>query len=1203
MGCRKTRDICSGLFRLYDTFDKESFVKRRISELLKEKFEYQPDALLLSAENIEGSVRCGQRFGGKFSVSAEPGKLTQGFVYSTNPRLICTPEYFVGQRETFSYEADTLGLQPGSVIEGSFVLCSVAGEYTLPYRFTVEAAKDTKETPRKTLAEFTAMAREDFGRAYLLFHSSSFAALAKSWGPEAETLYQGLAAQTFSYHSLEQFLAGLGLKEPVTVQTEQTHLIWKDPQPNEREELLLLKNTWGFAVVRSTCDAPFLRIERPEVTTEEFVGSTFRLGLIVDCSKLHAGRNFARITVTAGGRSADCVVEVHQKCDPAAQQEERRYRQEILQLMNAYLSWKTGRCGAAELCGISESCLEHLKSMGRTHVFYGLYRAYLAFVGGDAPKAQMLLTEASAAKETLAAPQWKGFSLYLTTLDDVEKPYLEYVKEEISSLYMANQENWMLLWLMLQINGDRFRSDSEKLDAIRRQYICGCKSPVLYLEAWELVKKEPLLLRTLGEFEIHLLGFLCREKLLDREICGQAAQLSARAAGWHPLLYRVLCCCYQEFPDKNTLTSICALLMKGRKTGAQYAVWFELGVKYDVRLAGLYEYYAMTAQDLNVRELPQTVRMYFSYDNTLGYQKKAALYANIIRGRERDPRTFEEYRPGMLRFMEEQIQEGHINEDLALIYEALLTPLLMDGNVAEGLSRILYTHEITCPDPRMHHVIVAHRQLAREQKVQLSGGRACVQCYSDDACILLEGQDGVRYADPSLFARRPLLTRPVFEEYCRRQSSMPEGILLHDCSGICGQMEVTEENEAQLVQFIRLPRVPEAWRKMAQEKLLSYYIEHPRAEHLETFLRQADREALADGHLGELSELLAGEGMSGEALELVRRFGAEQVKPQTLVRLCSCQIRTAGMEEDAQLLALCARCFLQGVYDEAVLGYLLRYYDGPIETMKALWRAGSQFSMEEFSLEEKILVMILYMRQGMEESEPIFEAYLRKQGKARICEAYAAWMSYCYFVREMPVQQPVFDYIESGLGGTKAPLQVCQLALLRRYAFAKELSAGQKKWLYYLLSRFTAQGMYFRFYQRLPSSLMRHFHLHDKYIFEHRGDPASHVSIRVRINGQKEQTLPMINAYEGIFIRTFTLFYQDKVEWSLKIETAHGTEETQTQTFICTRRSHRGSTGRYELLNRMSEAVQKQDKKQLREIREQYIGQEYLAKQLFELNG
>ena len=58
-------------------------------------------------------------------------------------------------------------------------------------------------------------------------------------------------------------------------------------------------------------------------------------------------------------------------------------------------------------------------------------------------------------------------------------------------------------------------------------------------------------------------------------------------------------------------------------------------------------------------------------------------------------------------------------------------------------------------------------------------------------------------------------------------------------------------------------------------------------------------------------------------------------------------------EEDEMLLALCHYCFVHEKYDEVILAYLLRYYDGPVESMKELWLAGKDFEADTFVLEEK----------------------------------------------------------------------------------------------------------------------------------------------------------------------------------------------------------------------------------------------------------
>lgn len=1170
-------------------------MKRRINELLNERFIYEPDKLRISAEKIEQSIQRGKRLRGRFSISAPSGRPVQGFLYSTNSRVKFSPELFVGREETITYEADPEGLLPGDSLEGAFVICTVCGEYTLPYTFRVETLPE-EDAPAQpiTCAQFAALAREDFSKAYMLFASRQFPERIRddvSWRP----LYEGIAGQSMSFHSMEQFLVGLGLKEPVTVSMDKTHLCLGGPAESEREELILTKNTWGFAALKISSDAPFLAVERPEVTTEEFVGSVYRLGFVIQKEKLHAGRNFARITVRTGCRTAVCTVEVRRAPESAAR-DGRFKKQEILQMMNAYIRRCAGALGEREWCRMSLTNLDNICKAGGDSIFFALYRVWLLFLSGWTAEAQSCLQEIAERKKELMIPQWKACYLFLTTLWNREKEYVDHVREEIQGLMLANRENWMIQWLILHEMGDSFRNDSERLDAVRRQYSYGCKSPVLYLEGWRILRREPLMLRKLDDFEVHLLGFLCREKLLDREICGQAAQLAGHAA-YQPLLVRVLCRCYEQFPGKNLLTAICSLLMKGHRNGPEQERWFRLGVEQDLRLAGLYEYYAQTAQDLGTRELPQTVRLYFSYNNTLDNDKKAAIYANVIRGRERDPQMYETYLPAMERFMEEQLAEGRVSEDLALLYQTLLERYPMDERLLAGLSRVLFTCEAVCENPQIRHLIALHGQLASGQRQQFAEGRAHFQKYSPDCCVLLEDRDGVLYADRSLFSERRLLADCALENKCRELREVPESLLLHD---LALQDGITRDNAPLFVQYTRLPRVREEYRRWAQEKLLLYYAGNVREDGLREYLQSADLAWLAERRMRELTELLVSEGMTEKALQLVKTYGAERVDTGTLVRLCSHSLEDRN-GEDAELLALCAQCFARGTYDEAVLRYLIQWYEGPVGTMKALWQAGRRFGLEAYALEERILVLVLFMGAGMEGTEPVFEAYWKQQGRAKICRAYAIWMAYRSFVKEERVGEPVFDYIGRTMGAGNAP-KICQLALLAHCAGDRKLDAAQQERIARLLEKFTLQGMYFRFYQEFPIRLLRRLHLHDKYILEYRTDPKNRVTLHYRLNGGRECAVPMSHMYEGIFAHAFTLFYQDRLEWYMSVESERGTERTARQSVTCGRRANRGSTGRYELINRYAEALQRNDQAQLRQIREQYVGQQYLVDELFQIN-
>lgn len=62
--------------------------------------------------------------------------------------------------------------------------------------------------------------------------------------------------------------------------------------------------------------------------------------------------------------------------------------------------------------------------------------------------------------------------------------------------------------------------------------------------------------------------------------------------------------------------------------------------------------------------------------------------------------------------------------------------------------------------------------------------------------------------------------------------------------------------------------------------------------------------------------------------------------------------------------------------------------------MKKIWYAGRTFRLSSFELEERILILLLFLMEGSEETEPIFDSYEKKMGKSWICRAYVTWMAY-----------------------------------------------------------------------------------------------------------------------------------------------------------------------------------------------------------------
>ena len=169
----------------------------------------------------------------------------------------------------------------------------------------------------------------------------------------------------------------------------------------------------------------------------------------------------------------------------------------------------------------------------------------------------------------------------------------------------------------------------------------------MYVEAYQILKKNPFLMRHLGNFELQLLRFAAKEEILTAEVIRQVANLAVHYGHFDQRLYEILSAGYRLYPSADLVKAICILLIQGGKRESCYFPWYEKGVECGLRITGLYEYYMETMDCVDLQEMPQIIRMYFAYDNTLDYRKRAAIYRRILENRENDGQTWRTYRPAM----------------------------------------------------------------------------------------------------------------------------------------------------------------------------------------------------------------------------------------------------------------------------------------------------------------------------------------------------------------------------------------------------------------------------------------------------------------------------------------------------------------------------------------------------------------------------
>ena len=257
-------------------------MKRRIEQLLNGIFEYEAPRLVVSQEEIRAVLRKGRTFRGEFRVESADKRKVKGFIYADSPRMAYEPSDFNGISEKIVYESDITGMEEGDVLEGAFTVCSDLGEYRIPYH--IEIARSMVKTSAEvidSLEDFQKLAREDFQKAYPVFVSEGFRNMLERQKPEWIPLYEGLRTQASGYADMEEFLVGIHAKDVVNLTLEKPDAYFEGLGQTQKESAVLSKDGWGFQKLDICTDAEFLEVERPVVTTDEFIGSTYRLDYLI----------------------------------------------------------------------------------------------------------------------------------------------------------------------------------------------------------------------------------------------------------------------------------------------------------------------------------------------------------------------------------------------------------------------------------------------------------------------------------------------------------------------------------------------------------------------------------------------------------------------------------------------------------------------------------------------------------------------------------------------------------------------------------------------------------------------------------------------------------------------------------------------------------------------------------------------------------
>ena len=1180
-------------------------MRARIGQIAAGRFNGTKPILAFSEETIDLSVIEGRSEAGSFVIESTNQIKICGIVYSTNPRMECLNPHFEGEKVRIRYQFNSKGLTEGDTCEGKFVIVCNQIEYSLSFcaritRLYAEASTGAV----KSLDDFTRLAASNWDEAYHLFYNRNFLNTIPYDNVYERLTYEGFACARPSGQNMEEFLIGVNKKQPVSISVDKSEEIFMASKEPQSGCFTITKDNWGYTEIRLRTDCEFIKLSKPVLTLDDFIGKTYLYEYIIDASAMHAGRNFGRIyidgvyqsftiDITAGVRDDDGSIS-----DIAVTKD---IKECMVGIMELYTSFRLKRIVTGVWANETISILNHLHALMPDEHMYELMKAQAFIINRQRQEAKWILDDFKHSNPDKKAPIW-GYYLYLMTLLEREPSYVDNMTHEVELIFYENPDSVLLFWVLLFLRDQYFDDSAGKLKDIKYWVLRGCSSPYLYIEAYYLISQDPYLIKELSVFELRILSWAVKEKALTKELAGAIFEAVDLAGGFDNRVYELLTAAYEICPEAEYVGIICSYLIKGHKNDTCFHKWFELGIENKLRLTGLYESYLITMDDRQISPVPKIIQMYFSFDNKLPYRKLAVLYNNIIAAKETEPEVYHKYRKAMGRFAMDQVQLRHIDDNLAVLYEDMLELGFINEELSAAFSDIIYTHKLIVFDKRIVRAIIYQNEMKEPQIVPVTDQCAYFELFSNDYVILFEDSRGYRYVKSISYRLQRLMDAEKYLDRCISLSpDRPQYIVSH-FKHVRDYSDFTKDDLKLFKPVFYSKSFSDSYKAVMGYRILKYCQLHDYEDYVRPFLQSINFDTLQKDARKYLIDMLVSNRLYEKAYDMAMEYGIDMLAAASQVVLCENALKVQHVDDDF-MVQLAISAFKTGKYSDLVLKYLCENYTGPTDELINLWHAADKFSISSMKLDERILEQGIYTQIEPEKISDIFMEYYKRAGNEKLILAYISLVAHGYLHSGGCKADFIFDIIEKRFIGNRTLNDACQLALLKHFAEKTDITQAELEIEDTLLKYYIYNNMYFDFFARLDYRLLEKYFLYDKAFLQYESTPGTHVVLHYSRDedGEEFNSEDMVEMYDGIYVKTFVIFFGELIRYYITEEHDNSIEVKESNRLTCNNIPGDNDHSRYNLINEMIISDTLSDETTLKSNIDEYKRLDAATKQLFKL--
>ena len=926
--------------------------------------------------------------------------------------------------------------------------------------------------------------------------------------------------------------------------------------------------------------------------------TVFTVRIPVNRAALHAGRNFGRILLRGPFNDAEVPVEVHcsSNVSPVRRRQESELRLLQLQLMRLYTDYRLeqqypgdrGQHPEDRLLQ-AEKLIEEISIRSHKDLVPRLFVVHLLILRKQYTEAARVLTRIAAryagqddaqyfsarfTGEKEGAYCYRQYLFARCHMDDVQ--LRSRVVRFLHGVYRQNGD-WRIAWMLMDLSEEYAPGTSARWNFLRHQFESGCSSPVIWIEAWEMVRQNPQILLpgssvqerwARDDFGLHVLWYAARNYVLTPEAAEVMITLAEKKKIFSKLLYRGLCAAYEiwdsgedteDSPDSGTreespaagpesgslirtriLRAICILLVRRQDISAQAHKWYTRAIENNVSLTTLEESWrqSVPADDA-------VYRMPAGRNAVLRTTASRAVRAVLVYDRFRGEQVFP-IKDGVAFLPVYGDANTVFLEDAAGNRCAKSLPYALD--VKEDMESALQDNgpDITLLSAPSGPAKLTENPYALAQWLGF-GSRSGIR---------------LRYGQETMEAAGRLLDSGLLTFAAHTKL-----ILL--CLERCGRQS---GDAGELVRFFLSRVQPMRCSESERERLLGYLLD-------------------------------AGE--NEEAVRWLGAFGPDKISSGLLARACT-GVLWEGNVQDV-VVSSAWEAFVRGNRDSVLLERLAAEFTGLSEELLDLRRACTEAGLPTNDLEQRIIRQILYSGSSGPGAAQVIVSAAGRLGDVFL-PAVAQYADYA-FSNGLSLGVRMTDLIAGLLleEGDR-PADICRIAYLKELSMRhEEITEREKAAAQASLAALLSREIIFPFYRQFPGYDDRlDLYAEETLVQYHPASPDDgrgrhivfHYAASRRGEAGNYRARPMKEMYRDFFVSGFVLFYGEQMHYYITDDAAEK-NVVQSGTVGQDARIPESCSGRFGLINDTTRAAALREYDEALELLTGYYRRSYLESELF----